>query len=345
MKAANLPIKLQHWNSAIILTGRHFPSTDEVESALSMWKDMENIFGVQGDHITFSILFDLAVKSEQYVLAEMVEKEATKRKLKVDRVSQMGRIFLNGVRGDGIGVRRAYSDLVEAGEIVDTAVLTNVITSLINAGEVPAAEMTFARMKRLHAEKQGATMPPDNWREDKALQKILRDAANRYRNDSEARLTFQEASPIAPHWKTYRAFIRYHALESGNYDRVLELLDEMQMNGIRMTGTIYYWTFRGFLNHGGFRYSSWRTARLEELWLSFLEVSKNNPIDIFIDHGLVVQVVKAFAKCAGTQRASEIWTDIRGKWDPPDKTLLSVKRVLENKQESPVDVKRRWGFL
>lgn len=342
MKEAGRHISVRDWNTAISLIGRCMGTitADSVESSIHLWREMEKNAGIMGDHTTFSILFDLAVKSGQFVLAEMIEKEAQERSLKFDRVSLMAKIYYYGIRGDGIGVRRAYSDLVDAGEIVDTFVLTNVITSLINAGELPAAEMTFERMKRLHASTRGATLPPDDWYEERALQDILRDAADRFRKDIDGRRTFQDASPIAPNWRTYRAFIRYHTDYSGDYDEVVKLVEDMQHYGIRLNGPIYYCIFHGFLKHGGVRYSRWRSKLLEGFWERFLRGCHDSPKEFFHGHGLAVLVIKAFANCAGKQRASEIWTDLRGRWDPPDKTLRAVNDILENVAQ--LEMRSRW---
>lgn len=342
MQAARKHISVKDWNTGISLVGRSMGkiTAENVEHSMRIWKDMEKNAGIMGDHATFSILFDLAVKSEQYVLAEMIEQEARARNVKFDRVSLMARIYYQGVRGDGMGVRRAYSDMVDAGEIVDTVVLTNVVTSLINAGELPAAEMTFERMKRLHASKQGATLPPDDWYEERALQDILRDAADQFRNDVEGRLNFQEASPIAPNWRTYRAFIQHHTTYTGDYDQVKKLIEDMQVYGIRLNGPIYYCIFHGFLKHGGVRYSRWPLKLLEGFWERYLRGVQDSPDEFFHGHGLALLVIKAFAKCAGRQRASEIWADLRSRWHPPDKTLRAVNDVLESTAQ--LEKRSRW---
>ncbi|TID15675.1 Pentatricopeptide repeat [Venturia nashicola] len=342
MQAAGRHVSVKDWNTGISLVGRSMGkiTAANVEHSIKIWKDMEKEAGIEGDHVTFSILFDLAVKSEQYVLAEMLEKEALARNLKSDRVYLMAKIYYQGVRGDGMGVRRAYSDMVDAGEIVDTFVLTNVITSLINAGELPAAEMTFERMKRLHASKQGATLPPDDWYEERALQDLLTIAADRFRTDVDGRLNFQEASPVAPNWRTYRAFIQYHTTYSGDYDQVKKLVEDMQEYGIRLNGPIYYCIFHGFLKHGGVRYSRWRLTLLEGFWERYLRGVQDDPDEFFHGHGMALLVLKAFAKCAGRQRASEIWTDLRSRWHPPDKTLRAVNDVLESTAQ--LEKRPRW---
>jgi hypothetical protein len=346
MKEANLPIHVHHWNTAIHLAGRHLgrQSGPDVESAISIWKDMESMTPNRGDHVTFNILFDVAVKGEKFVLAEMIHKEAVKRGLKFDRLSHMAQIFYHGVRRDGSGVRKAYMQMVEAGEIIDTAVLTNVLTGLIKAGELPAAEETFQRMKRMHAKKAGATGSPHSWHERRELRRILTHAGEKYRDDAENRRLFQDAAPIAPDWRTYKPFVKHHADVSGNFDRVMALLEEMDLNGIRLTGPIFFWVFAGFQKFGGVRYSSWRAARLELVWGLFLKCCDDHPDDVWLDHGVVTSAVWAFHKCVGRDRAQEVWVDIRNRWAPTSKSLHLVNNILRSRSGENLDQPHRFDL-
>ncbi|KAK5182169.1 hypothetical protein LTR16_010282, partial [Cryomyces antarcticus] len=154
MKEAGIPMTVAEWNTAVAFAGRWYErvTAAEVENALHIWKEMEHQAGVQGTNVTFNILFDIATKAGKYVLAEMIMKEMQKRNLKYNRYFRFGLIYYYGLRADGDGVRRAYKDFVEAGEIVDTAVMNCVMVSLIRAGEPTAAEEVFLRMKRLNAQ-------------------------------------------------------------------------------------------------------------------------------------------------------------------------------------------------
>jgi hypothetical protein len=332
MKEARMPIHISHWNTAIHLAGHHLDrhTTSDIESSMSVWKEMESSTPNKGDRVTFNILFDVAVKAEKYVLAEMIHQEAVKRGLKLNRLSHMSQILYHGLRRDGSGVRKAYMQFVEAGEIVDSTVLTNVLTGLINAGELPAAEETFQRMKTMHAEKAGATTPPHSWHERRKLRQILTQAGERYRADVDNRRTFQDASPIAPDWRTYKPFVKYHADHSGNFDRTMALLEEMDLNGIRLTGPIFFWVFAGFQKFGGVRYSSWRAARLELLWKHFLTSCDEHPDDVWLDHGVATTAVWAFYKCVGRDCAQEVWVDIRRRWEPTTRSLHLVNNILKS---------------
>jgi len=328
MRDAELPVDVKLWTTAIRFTGLRAG----VDPAFRMWREMENQHGVAGNHFTFSVLFDLAVRNGQFALAEMVDKEARTRDLKLDRISRMSRIYYYGLLGDGIGVRRAYAQLVEAGEIVDTAVLTNVITALIEADELQAAEQTFDRMKRLHTEKQGATTAPHNWRQRRELKRLLTDAGNRYRESPENREIFQDAAPINPDWKTYRAFIRYHALLVGDYPRVESLLKEMRREGITMNKELFYLLFEAFHKHGSIRYSKWNLRNLEGLWSEFLLSTHEMPWETSFDPGIALIIVRAFSTCGGRQKGLVIWGTICERWTPPGHLYRTVEEILERRE-------------
>jgi hypothetical protein len=357
MKSSFIPISLPEWNSAIYLTARSTtskPTPADLDASLRIWREMESTHNTPGDTMTFTILFDTAVKASKFSLAEMLHQESVKRGLPMDRLSRMSLLFYAGCLRDGIAVRKAYAQLVQAGEIINTAVLTNVITGLLTSGELPAAEETFARMKEMHAAKSGATLPPSTWSDRKQLRRILNTAADRYRDDADKRRVFQDASPIAPDWRTYMVFIRYHATHSGSFDKIMELLREMDEFGVAPAQPIFYWVLFGFQKHGGIRYSPWRSQHLETVWKAFLKAhdekraagsdsvddvdadaaysthepnaGKEDPI--LITHGLVEAAVKAFYKCVGKVRAQEVYTDIRERYEPTPRTYHLVQRIL-----------------
>ncbi|OCL10809.1 hypothetical protein AOQ84DRAFT_374562, partial [Glonium stellatum] len=158
MKAADISISTSEWSTAIHFAGRCFKRVTqaEVDSALYIWKEMEQEAGVQGTYVTFNILFDIAVRAGKFELAERIMKEMEARNLRFSRYFRTGLMLYHGRRHDGEGVRKAYRDLVDAGEIVDTAIMNAVIASLMRAGEPAAGEHVFARMKTLHASKARA---------------------------------------------------------------------------------------------------------------------------------------------------------------------------------------------
>jgi hypothetical protein len=324
MRAENLPVNLALWTTAIRFLGLR----EGARQAVRLWREMEQHYDIKANNYTFSILFDLAVKSQHFALAEMLENEARERHIALDRISRMSRIFYYGILGDGASVRRAYAQLVEAGEIVDTAVLTNVITALIDAGELPAAEETFERMKALHKEKKGATQAPSTWRQRRQLRSLLTDAGHKYRDRPEDRQRFQDAAPIGPDWRTYRAFIRYHALETGDWQRIEQLLEEMRKFGIALNKDVFRALFSGFAKHGGIQLASWNRKNLERVWAEFEKCWERDPAETSLDAELAMIIVKAFCYCTDKRRARVVWESMLERWMPSGGVQSRIERLL-----------------
>ena len=319
MKSTELPITQAEWNSALAFCGQcltHLTAVD-VENALRTWKEMEEEANVKGGTITFNILFDMAAKAEKFVLAEMILKEMGDRNVPFNRYSRTAFIFYHGLKGDGDGVRGAYREFVESGEIVDTVVLNCVITSLLRAGEPGAAEQVYERMKRMHTKQTGrCPMPPTNWREVRHLGHVLDRAAQRFRDDPEKLRQVREEQSIAPDVHTYARLVEYHVCQTGELPRIAALLAEMQHFGLPLHGRIFTKLFKGFTYHGGVPSTSWTRARLEAVWDAMLKVLDYGPGDVHVMKWMVVWAVQAFCRCAGRRKALEIWHELKKRWKP-----------------------------
>ncbi|KAF2085988.1 hypothetical protein K490DRAFT_23661, partial [Saccharata proteae CBS 121410] len=335
MKAANIPIALADWTTAVNFAGSCFRQVTraEVESALYVWREMEEEAGVKASNVTFNILFHLAWKAGKYALVEMLLKEMKKRNLTYDRYFRTDYIVYQGIRGNGDGVRQAYKDLVDSGEIVDTAVMNAVLTALISAGEATGAEQVFLRMKALAATRlQSITLPspqPYNWRQMRDLGITLNRAAIAHRHDPEKRKDLQERAPIAPDVATYKILVDYHAQMAGNLDRVTELLAEMdRVYNLPIQGSFFFRLILGFSLHGGVRYTSWTLPRLEIIWSAFLLALDRGTEGFFLARPLVDTAVCAFAKCAGKERTMQAWEDVRVRWEPEEDDLKALEARL-----------------
>lgn len=320
MKEASIPLHQAEWNSAIAYAGRCFVrvGASEVESALRIWKEMEQKAGVQSGSVTFNILFDIATKAEKYVLAEMILKEMGARELEYTRFSHVGFIYYHGLKGNGAGVRKAYRDYVEAGEIVDTTVMNCVIASLIRAGEPSAAEQVYERMKRLLYRKTGQAVPSSDWRHWRDLGRALDKASRTLRNNPDRLERLQAEQCLAPNLRTFSIFIDYHIYTTGELRPVTAFLHEMHKLSVPMHGRIFLRVFQGFARHGGVRYTSWTTQRLETVWTSLLTALDERIDGVHIRKWMVVWVVRAFAKCCGRERALQIWEETRDRWKVSD---------------------------
>ncbi|KAM0689882.1 hypothetical protein Q7P36_010754 [Cladosporium allicinum] len=283
-----IKLTVVEWSAAMHFASRAVrSSTDhEVKDAVELWMQMEES-GIQANNVTFNILFYAAVKAGRFALADTIYNELTSREMELDRYFRISMIYYAGARADGDAVRKAFNDMVNAGEIIDTAVMNCVILSLIRAGEPSAAELVFHKMNALHDEKYG-TKGPDDWREQRKLFKMLNSTAHRLRAEREAhegsffgapfsgddrREQIQEVTPIAPNAATYRLLLHWHSLNSGELDRIQELLAEKRSRGFHVHGSVYLHLFAGFIIHGGFVHSAWKPSILEAYWQEFLEAS------------------------------------------------------------------------
>lgn len=288
MQEAKIPITTSEWSTAIFLAGR--TRTDfrdvEVSRAFDLWRQMENEAGVRSSYVTFNILFDIAARAGKFALAENVLAEMFKRDLRLNKLGRISLIYYHGLRGDGDGVRKAYHDYVEAGEIVDTRVLNCVISSLINAQESAAAEQIYQRMRDLQktfvrgirpdgkealfkrhpgpgSSKLGDEMAAN------ALGRTLLRSANLKNTAPEAHQRLQASMPLTPDWITFRSMINYHATISGDLDRLTVLLSEMiEDYKIPCYPSLYQILFKGFAINGSKvnTASTWNKKRLDLTW-------------------------------------------------------------------------------
>ena len=326
MNAVGKPMTRSEWTSAIALVGRCFGqiSTSEVESALQIWRKMEKEAHVKPSEVTFNVLFDVAAKAGKFALAELIFLEMKNRNLRLNRYFRTGQIFYHGLKGDGTGVKRAYKELIRAGEIVDTVVLNCVITSLFRVGESSAAEVVFERMKSLHHTKVNSRLPPKSWRHTKELSVLLNKMAHQFRDDSDARQRLQDFTPVAPNLQTFKILIRYHAFDSGNLDRIIGLIGEMLHYKLLTDRSLFFILFKGFKIHGGQRYSAWTRLRLEGLWKSYSESWLLAAEPYAMHTSLAIIILLAYKNCIGEIRMREIWNDICGRWAPSREDLGTV---------------------
>ncbi|KAF1921753.1 hypothetical protein BDU57DRAFT_584776 [Ampelomyces quisqualis] len=336
MKNAHIHINRSEWTSAIYLCGRAMGAvaTEDVQSALHLWRDMEQRADVKGGFVTLNVLFDIAVKAGKYSLAETFLKELQMRKLPMHRHFRVSLIYYYGILQNGNAVRKTYQELVNAGDIVDTVVLNAVIAALFRAGEPSAAEHVFERMKRLHASKvlpaPGHRFFQRTWQDRRALGLYLTHEARKWKRleDDDALKELQEYAPIAPNSRTYALLIRHQTTTAGNIDRVYELMQEMRAQSVPLEGTIFISMFHGFHHFGGVRYSSWTRDKLEKIWKQYIKALQDGLDRTWISVLAVVAALKAFAKCTDSDRTLRAWEEIRNMWQPNEEELENVMQLL-----------------
>jgi pentatricopeptide repeat protein len=287
MQRADRRITTAEWSSAIYLAGRSFSKVNDgdVAKSFGIWREMEQEAGVKATHVTFNILFDIAVRAEKHGLAQNLLKEMQERGLRLNRLGRVSLIWYYGMRGDGDGVRRTYRDFVEAGEIVDTLVLNCVMASLVKAQEPVAAEQIYERMKQLQTRlrkgirddgKEGLFMrypPPGSIQigmemASNSLGRVLLNAARLRDVLPEHHLQLQANMPLTPDQITFRSLLSHHASTSGDLDRLTVLInDKTDIFELPLTSLDFQLLFKGFALHGAGRSESkWTNERLDMVW-------------------------------------------------------------------------------
>ncbi|KAL1898915.1 hypothetical protein Sste5346_003326 [Sporothrix stenoceras] len=148
VKDSGFPLLRAEYNAAMSFASRYvgWTTAAEAESAVNLWREMEQVAHIPGNEVTFNILFDVASKAGNFTLAELAYDEMTKRGLRFNRYHAVSLIHFFGLKMDGDGVRAAYREMVDAGEMIDVVVLNCVIASFLRCGEEDAAERVYARM-------------------------------------------------------------------------------------------------------------------------------------------------------------------------------------------------------
>ena len=334
MRQAKKSLTTSEWTSAISFVGRCFKriTSEEIESALSLWKEMETAAGVKANEVTFNVLFDMATKAHKFVLADMILREMEKRGHKMNRYFRTGLMYYYGLKSDGAGVRKTYRSLVEAGEIVDTTVISCAIRSLVLCREPVAALHVLNRAKRLHATKSGSKLPPHGWRERKNLGKILASQAQKGKTNPILLKQAQHEASLAPGVHAYRALIYHFAVLAGDIEQVTILCSEMQHYDIPLDGPTFYHLFCGFANHGGALYTRWTEEKLESTFAAFIKAaqeSKNR--DVYIDKSAALICTQAFIQCSNEMRVEQVWGALQSIWNPPSEEAVQVRECMADK--------------
>ncbi|MCJ1313425.1 hypothetical protein MMC25_007103 [Agyrium rufum] len=337
MKGANIPMHIGLWNSAVHLAGRCFSKVTaiQVESAIMLWKEMELEAGIRGNHVTFNILFDIAVRSQKFVLAEIILKEMRSRQLSLDRYSAVSIIYFHGVRCNADGVRSEYRKLVEDGHVVDTVVLNCVIASLLRAGEPAAAEHVYIRMREVCLRDPAWIFQPKSLDEKRGIAKALRVAGTGLKRSKKALEELQEKQVLAPDQQTFVILVRYHAQRSGELRQVVAMIEDMNMLGIPIHPTLFLEVFRGFSTHGGERYSLWSLPRLESVYKAFCTTVEERPQEFHVGKWMVFWILRAYIKCSNRARTHEVWHDLKTRWNATEKELDIAHNILAKDKSKP----------
>lgn len=321
IQRSGLQLTRPEWNSSLAFAARSVGYSTETESAATfrLWKDMETEAGIKGNAVTFNILFDVASKAGNFDLAEMLYKEMEKRKLPFNRYHHVSLIHFFGLKMDSDGIRAAYKELVEAGEMVDSTVLNCVIAGFLRCGEEYAAERVYERMRAAHERSQN--MPYRNYMSEKIISKVLMmyakvgqksaERVNGQEGDGGAlRRHFQKQTPIVPDIQTYRILLNHYAVRLAALDKVASYLDDMKWFKIPLHGAIFLALFKGFANYGS-PGSQWSPERLQAVWKAFQSALKENANGLYVDVWMAKWILRAFHRTFSHNEVWQVWSELR----------------------------------
>lgn len=333
IQRSGLRLTRREWNMAISFAARYVGHAGEAEAAAAMrlWKDMETDAGIKGNAVTFNMLFDVSSKAGNFTLAEMLYKEMEKRGLAYNRYHHVSLIHFFGLKQDSDGIRAAYKETVEAGEMIDTTVLNCVIAGFLRCGEEYAAERVYERMKAAHD--RARDMPFRNYVNQKVITKVLMMFAKISRaaakargkgkvegegedgeggDDGALRRHFQKHSPIVPDIQTYRILLNHYAVRMSALDKVAHFLDDMKWFQVPLHGAVFLALFKGFAKYGG-RGQQWSPQRLDNVWRAFSSALEANTNDLYVDVWMAKWILLAYRKCHpdDEDRVWAVWSELR----------------------------------
>jgi len=331
MKACDLPISRNEWNAAISFVSRSFNdvTATETQSAIALWDQSEKYQGgIRANTTTFNVLLDAASRSPTPLLTDMFLKEMRDRDLKPDRFTYTTLITYHGICGDGDRVREVYRELVDSGEVVDTVVLNAVMTAMIRAKEHGSAEYIYERMKQTLFD-SGTTEkppPPDDFRGQRRWARNLAQVAVNRRVVEDYMKTFNVS--LAPDIITFNMLILLQC-RVGNYDRAMELIEEMRECKVDYDETISLSLLKGFFWHGGTSYSDWSVPRLEKLLRLIFDREKGHKLGL----NLSMWILKTVARVYNSRtRVFMIWEAMVAKrvfdGEEPDEHTAGIARGI-----------------
>lgn len=296
MAMAGLPMSRSLWSSAIHFAGRGNGSGKvlrrDLVRAIGLWQQMEHVAGIPADDVVFNILFDVAVKAGQYTVAGRLEEEMSKRGIGFSRFGMISKIFSYGLRKDVDGISQTFEAFVKSGEIVDTVVLNSLCASYLRAGEVQTAEQLYARMLEAQRATRDKNLKSDEHalptdpilssefvlyrRNTRRLGRLLKKSRALQKHLPEYHRALQNSLPMTPDTRTFYIFLRHFAHQSGQLDKFMSVLHDMEETfAVPPRHIVYMLLFEGFGIHGR-RKKSWSAERLRLTWHAYLRALRDS---------------------------------------------------------------------
>ncbi|KAI1417988.1 hypothetical protein F5Y13DRAFT_150316 [Hypoxylon sp. FL1857] len=333
VKNSGLSLTIFEWNTAMSFASRYVGrSTEvEVEAALHLWREMEQASGIKATDVTFNILFDVASKAGKFSLAEMIYQQMISRGFSFNRYHHVSLIHYFGLKQDTGGVRAAYKEMVEAGEIIDSIALNCVISGFLAGGEEESAESVYEKMKE--SALGNKSLPDRNYAMQKNITKVLMMFAKIGKRYPDMLPIFQQTALMSPNLQTYRLLINHYGSKIGDLAKTAQFLDEMKLFQVPLHGAIFLALFKAFGKHGGAG-SDWSASRLVHVWDAYLDALDDNADGLYISTWMSMAILRAFAKYASRDQILDVYGTLRSRWDldPANSQFMMdfLKQILQD---------------
>ncbi|KAJ4144354.1 hypothetical protein LMH87_003240 [Akanthomyces muscarius] len=329
VKNAGLTLNQRQWNYALAFAAKYTArvQTRQLESAMRLWSEMEREGNQPANEVTFNILFDAATKAGSFALADMLYKEMENRGIHFNHFHHVTLIYYFGLQRDSDGVRAAYKEMVEAGQLVDTIALNCVISGLLRSGEEGAAEDTYRRMRA--GGKVAPRQPEKDYMVSKAITKALMMLSKVAKEHPSLKTNFQRSVRISPDLRTFKLFIEHYAVRVGDLGKVVYFLDEMKAQSVVLHPTLFLGIFRGFFLHGGHPGSDWSEQRLDSVVNAFYQAQDEMGEQFRIDKWAVIWFLKAVKRCCSQQKLEKAFDEVSTRWDVPLDRRLEVLAICD----------------
>ncbi|KAK4242202.1 hypothetical protein C8A03DRAFT_11586 [Achaetomium macrosporum] len=323
-KNTGIPLTTAEWNCAIAFATKYVGTVTEteIEAALKLWREMEVEAGIKATNVTFNILFDVACKAGNFALAEMIYREMEGRGHQYNRYHYTSLIHFFGLKHETSGMRAAYKEMVNAGEMIDTVVLNAMIAGLLRSGEEGPAERLYERMKAASLgdgdvggnSPDGADIPVRTTSSDRVITQALLMFAKIGRRHPPSRPSLQRMAPLAPDLQTYRILVNHYGVKRGDLAKAAAYIDEMKFFKIPLHHAIFLALFKGFAHHGGYPRSPWSEQRLTGIWNALLDAVDSGAAGLEIKTWLAVWALRAFARCSTRERVLDVYDALKARW-------------------------------
>lgn len=316
---------MAEWTKCMSFLGRMHksPTKVDLDKCLDLWNEMENRYNVRAGQITFNVLIDISIRVGQYAITNVLLKEMLDRGLQPDKYTWTSLIAMAGFMRNESEIRKRSRQVVDAGESIDTYILNTIMIAYVRAGHIEYAENLYQHIKQLALLRDEQTTLKDTCsfalgKQDMTLDlntsashEDIRTTPNHFILHKKHDHILQDL-PLSvnchPDEGTLNILLQHHCAVSGDFNRVTELLAEMDRFGIKDSITLFKSLFLGFATHGD-NQGSWNIDRLDYVFKSLVSSPQ-----IKLSQELSRLVIRSYGRLGTIEALQRTWRVLEAAW-------------------------------